>query len=355
MEKQAGADAKMVPVDGVREWAVSVLEAVGLSRDDAAVTVAALAFAELRGVRTHGFVRLETYVRRIRAGGIQATARPTVEADLGALVYVDAAHGIGMSSGVFCSDLAVDRAREHGVGLVIARNANHFGAAAFFTNRIADQGALGLAVCNTDKVMCAPFGGRAVLGTNPIAVALPLPYDQRPQLDMATTHVAAGRLIVAAQDGQPIPAGWAVDADGNPTTSAAAGLEGALLPSGGPKGFGLAFAIDALVGLSGAAVSPDVGPLYGDPSVPQRLGQAFMAVHPRVGLDEYRQRMSSLVGAIHASGPAAGPAAFAPGEPELLRERSSNGCFELTDGLRKTLEEVGAVTGKPFQSIVPAE
>jgi LDH2 family malate/lactate/ureidoglycolate dehydrogenase len=344
----SGAGSRTVAIASVSDWAVEVLTSLGLSAGDAAVTVEALAFAEARGVRTHGFVRLETYAARIRAGGIDPKAQPKIEADLGAMVYVDANHGMGMSSGVFCADLAVERATEHGVGLAIARNASHFGAAAFFTNRIADRDMLGFAFCNTDKVMCAPFGGKAVLGTNPIAMAVPLPYQERPQLDMATTHVAAGRLVVAAQDGKPIPPDWAVDRDGRPTTSPSAGLEGALFPSGGPKGFGLAFAVDALVALSGAETSPHVGRLYGDPSVPQRLGQAFLAVRPRTSLKEYRRSMSDLVDAIHGSGSAVGPAPLAPGEPELARELSGDGAFELTDGLMKTLVGVGDEAQCPF-------
>jgi LDH2 family malate/lactate/ureidoglycolate dehydrogenase len=341
----------VVSLDRVRDWAVHVLVSVGLSEKEASLTAHGLAFAEARGVRTHGFVRLATYVDRIRAGGIKAAAQPSTDVDLGALVFVDADAAIGLSSGVYCSDLAVERAREHGVGVVIARNANHFGAAAFFANRMADDGMLGFAFCNTDKVMCAPFGGQRILGTNPIAIAVPLPYDRRPQLDMATTNVAQGRLIVAAQDGEDIPPGWAVDRDGQPTTSATAALEGALLPSGGPKGFGLAFMIDALVALSGASVSPDVGPLYGDPSVPQRLGHAFMAIRADAGmtLEEYRRSISLLVDAIHESGPVSGPPALAPGEPELAREQRSGGHLDITAALLETLEELGAATGIPFQ------
>lgn len=352
MKSQKTAMTRLIAVDVVRDWAIAVLREAGLCEEDASITAAALAFAELRGVRTHGFIRLATYMERIRAGGIRPAARPAIDTDLGALVFVDAGHAIGMSSGAYCSDLAIEKAREHGAGVVIARNANHFGAAAFFANRIADAGLLGFAFCNTDRVMCGPSGGQPVLGTNPVAVAVPLPYDQRPQLDMATTHVSAGKLIIAAQDGQSIPLGWAVDASGKPTTSAAAGLEGALLPAGGPKGFGLAFAIDALVALSGAAVSPEVSPLYGDPSAPQRVGQAFIALQTGVSLEDYRRRMSGLVEAIHGSGPLSGPPALAPGEPELAQEKANNGRLELTDSLLSTLEHISAAAGCPLPELI---
>lgn len=337
-----------VPIRAVQDWAAEALGRAGLSEPDAEVTAASLAFADARGVHTHGFMRLSTYVKRARAGGINGAGRPRIASDLGALVIVDADHVAGASSGIYGTDLAIERGHRHGIGCVAVRNANHFGVASFYSNRIADAGLVSIVACNTDKVMCPPLGGRAVLGTNPLAVTVPLPPKSRPQLDMATTQVSQGRLIVAARDGETIPIGWAVDADGLPTTSAAAGLQGALLPAGGPKGFGLSFAIDALVALSGALTSYEVGALYGDPSEPQRLGQLFMAIRADAGipLHEYRQRISSLVDAIHASGPTSGEhPPVAPGEPELMREHQNNGRLSLTGMLIESFVEVAAATG----------
>lgn len=341
----------VVALAAAEDWACQVLVSVGLSVEDAQLVSANLAYAETRGVATHGMMRLQTYVQRIRAGGINRAARVRIDADLGALVIIDADDGPGASAGAYASDLAVARGREFGVGCVVARNANHFGAAGFFANRIADAGLVGLAACNTESVMCAPAGGRPVLGTNPLAVAVPLPYDRRPQLDMATTTASQGKLLVAAQQGQPIPAGWAVDAMGQPTTSPSDGLEGALLPSGGPKGFGLAFVIDSLVALSGANVSTGVSALNGDPATPQRLGHLFLAIRADAAapLSEYGDRISGLVDAIHASGidPGAKPP-MAPGEPELAHARSVDGRLELSKALLDELADVAAETGVPL-------
>ena len=290
-------------------------------------------------------------MERIRSGGINPSARPRIVADLGALVIIDADHGMGMSTGVYSADMVVERANEHGVGLAIVRNGNHFGPAAFYSNRIADAGLFGLATCNTDKVMCAPFGGKRVLGTNPVAMSAPLPYHRRPNLDMATSNVAHGRLLVAVEDDVAIPDDWAVDANGQATTSASAALDGgALLPAGGAKGFGLAFMIDALVAVAGAELSPDVAPLYGDPSAPQRLGQAFMAVQANAcrSLAAYQESVNRLVDAVHQSSPGSGPRALAPGEPELAREQSANGYVEVADGLLEKLEELAAEASTPL-------
>lgn len=321
------------PVAEVRDWTTRVLRKVGLA-DAAANTVAeSLVFADLRGVSTHGVLRLPTYVERLRAGGINADARVRIVSDAGALVVLDADAGPGASTGAEAADLAVDRARSYGIGCVIARNANHFGASAYFTNRMADEGMVGVAACNTEPVMCAPFGGAPVLGTNPIAVAVPLPSDRRPQLDMATTVTSQGRLIMALRGGEEIPFGWAVDADGRPTTSAESGLQGALLPIGGPKGFGLAFAVDALLALAGAATSPEVLALAGDPSAPQGCGHLFIAVRADVvaPLESYRDSIDALVAAIHSSGGDLDvPAPLAPGEPEVTHEREADGVVDLS-------------------------
>jgi LDH2 family malate/lactate/ureidoglycolate dehydrogenase len=337
-----------VPIEDVEAWATDVLTSLDLAQHDAGLTAASLAYAESRGVNTHGFIRLGTYVERIRAGGINPRGTPHVVDDVGALVIVSADNAMGACSAMFAADIAIERARQHGIGCVVSREANHFGCAGFYSNHIADAGFLSIVSCNTDKMMSPPFGGRAVLGTNPLAVAVPLPYNERPQLDMATTEVSQGRLILADQENQPIPEGWAVDAEGHPTTSAAAGLSGALMPAGGPKGFGLAFAIDALVTLSGAAPSPEVGALGGDPATPQRLGHLLMAIRVDVAgpADNYHASIRRLVDAIHEAGPLEEERpAMAPGEPELAHQEANRGLLDVSEHLLKSFRVVENTTG----------
>ena len=340
-----------VSVDSIREWVSAVLLAEGLTQDDALIVADSLVFADLRGVSTHGVLRLPTYVARTRAGGIDPTGSTSIVADLGALVVVDSGHGPGAATAMRATAIVIERAREHGIGCVIARNANHFGASAYFTNQIADAGLLGVAACNTEPVMCAPFGGAPVLGTNPIALAVPFPRTGRPQLDMATTTANQGRLMIAARDGTEIPLGWAVDSRGRPTTSPQAGLDGALLPMGGPKGFGLAFAVDALLALAGANVSTGVAALHGDDSVPQRLGHLLIAVRADAAgtLEEYRSSIRGLIDAVHASGDGLDvPAPLVPGEPEVSRERESRGFIDVSSYVREDLAEIARTSGVPL-------
>ena len=315
----------MNQLDAMRAWGREILAATGLESSAVESTLRSLQYAEERGLSSHGYLRLPTYVSRLRAGGIAKIAELQVVSNLPALSIVDADAGIGAYSGEFCADLAVRKATEQGLGLVVARNANHFGAAGYFVDRIATSGFLGVAVCNTDSVMCAPFGGRPILGSNPISIGVPAEVGARPILDMATTEVSQGKIILARDRNEKIPLGWAVDCEGLQTTDPTDGLAGALLPSGGTKGFGLALMVDCLVAISGAQVSNLVSPLYGDPSEPQRLGHAFLAIaiDPVLSRDDYMAKVSNLVDAVHQSGLASATRPpMVPGEPELARMAS---------------------------------
>jgi LDH2 family malate/lactate/ureidoglycolate dehydrogenase len=330
----------------IEAWSEALLAAAGLDEDAARDVAASLRYAEERGFASHGFIRCRTYVNRIRAGGISTNTRPEIVRDLGGLCVVDAKYSAGAFSAMRCTELAAQRAKVNGLALVLSHNANHFGAAGQYTERLNQDGLFAIAACNTDAVMCAPFGGKPVLGTNPLAVGVPMTGGPGPTLDMATTEASYGKILVAERNESPIPEGWAVDSDGLPTTSAKSALKGALLPAGGPKGFGLAFMIDALLGVGGAQSSPFVGALYGDPGEPQRLGHAFLAISlDRLGMtDAYDDSMSRLIGAVHASGTPTCPRPMVPGERELeFIAQSPN--FDMPDVLLQDLTDLGRELG----------
>lgn len=328
-------------------WGASVFAFAGLQPEHARIVSENLAYAESRGVSGHGFVRTQIYFDRIRAGGIRADPTMAFVHDHGAMRVLDADGAAGQASALLATETVIALATASGIGCVIVRGANHFGAAAHFSEAIADAGMLAIVACNTDRAMCAPFGGARVLGTNPVSIAVPVDRSIRPVLDMATSEVSLGKLVVAAQKGEPIPLGWAVDAAGAPTESAADGLQGALLPSGGPKGFGLAFMVDMLAALGGAETSPGVAPLYGDPAQVQNLGQVFIAVRSdSEGSAVFGSRVDQLVDEVHASGPGpAGHDALFPGEPELRRRIAGEGRFEMAEQVAAALAELAAETG----------
>lgn len=306
----------------VAAWSEALFSAAGLDHEAAKLATANLVYAEQRGFASHGFIRLPIYVARIRGGGINRRPRVRVVSEQAGLAIVDADDAIGAYSAAKCVDLVIAKASSAGAAVVIARSANHFGAAGHYTDQMARSGFVGIAICNTDVLMCAPFGGLAVLGSNPLSIAVPALGGLGPQLDMATTEASYGKILVARDNGQQIPAGWAVDASGAPTTDPAAALEGALLPSGGPKGFGLAFMVDCIVAIAGAETSPGVAPLYGEAADPQRLGHAFIAiaVDGEKSRHEYDRRVANLVTAVHESRTTRSLRdPMVPGEPEKQR------------------------------------
>ncbi len=305
------------------DWGRALLAAAGLSPEAAEAVVETLVYAERRGFTSHGFIRLPTYAPRIRAGGINGHAQVHVVSERAGLAIVDADRAAGAFSAVTCVDLALAKAATAGAAVVIARNANHFGAAGYYTDRMAAAGFLGIALANSDAIMCAPFGGRAVLGSNPIAIAVPIGDGSvGPHLDMATSEGNYGKILLARDRGEQIPTGWAVDATGAQTLDPAQALAGALLPSGGPKGFGLAFMIDCIAAISGAQTSNSAGQLYGDPAVGQDLGHVFIAIAVDGAQTpaDYAARVDALSTAVHDSAlPGSRRPPLVPGEPEQQR------------------------------------
>jgi LDH2 family malate/lactate/ureidoglycolate dehydrogenase len=331
----------------LRGWSNDLLAARGMSREHAGLVTESLLYAEHRGVATHGFVRLPTYIRRLRAGGIAAHGSPRIRPQSQAVVVVDGEAAAGAVVGAATADGAAECAATCRIGAAVARDSNHFGCAGFYAERIADRGFIGMVVGNSDAIMAPPGGGGRVLGSNPLAIALPVEIDGvRPVLDMATTEAAYGRLLLAAEAGASIPEGWAVDGEGRPTTDPEVGLKGALLPASGPKGFGLAFMIDVLATLAGADLSPRAGALYGDEAAPQRLGIFALAVDPRFdGIDtDFGDRLATLMRAVRQSGRNDGPIPMIPGEPEA-RRRQVSGAVTVSSATFQALSGLSAEEG----------
>ncbi|MFQ5995238.1 MAG: Ldh family oxidoreductase [Acidiferrobacterales bacterium] len=227
---------------------VEILQRYGVEADIAATVVDVLIDADKRGVTTHGLTRLPSYVKRIEAGLLDANARPQILKDGETLVLLDGRNGFGAVAGVHATDLAAERAASLGLCWITVKNSNHIGMLAHYSLRLAQHGLVGIMLSNAGPAVAAFGGKRATLGTNPISIAVPA--DNEPiALDMATTVVARGKIRRASAEGKSIAPGLALDADGKPTTDAAAALKGTLASIGGAKGYGLAVMIDLLSGL----------------------------------------------------------------------------------------------------------
>lgn len=281
----------------------AALERSGATPPMAAATAAALVAAELDGIPSHGASRIPQYCGHVKNGRATGSAVPRVARERGGACLVDAGGGLAFEACALAVREAIDRARRHGVAFASVTNSNHFGVGAFHAEPIAQAGLVGLAFGNSPAAMPMWGGKRALFGTNPIAAAFPRRDAPPLVIDLSLSEVARGKLMVAAREGKPIPAGWALDKDGNPTTDPKAGLEGMMLPAGGAKGAMLALTVELLVcALSGAAFGFESDSFFVEEGKPTRIGQAFLAIDPEAlaGREVFLERVETLVSAMLA-------------------------------------------------------
>lgn len=245
-------------------FATGVGQALGMERIEAQNFSQSLVYADMRGLHSHGLMRMPTYVERIQKKLIHVGIVPEIERDGGALLAIDGQNGMGACVAQRTMELCVERARETGVCVGAVRNCNHFGYSAYFTKYATECHMIGFAMANAFRSV-APFGGaQPMLGTNPLSVAIPVNGSEPFLLDMATSLVAQGKIILARQEGRQIPMGWGLNSSGEPTTDPSAVLDGgSLTPFGGAKGYGIALMIELLcVCLANSAKSTEMGSMY---------------------------------------------------------------------------------------------
>lgn len=306
-EKEETLNLINLKVDQARSFCLDVLAQVGVSEDEAALCTESLLHASLRGVDSHGVALLPTYVERIRSGQIVPGRTWIVQREGPTTALCDGRHGLGPHLACAAVDLALDKAREHGLGAVSLFNGNYIGALAFYAMRAPPQGLIGICAANASPRV-APCGGRDGLhGTNPLAYAVPCPEGEPLVFDAATGYAAA-RVRQALEEDRPVPEGMALDREGRDTTDAQAALEGVLLPVGGFLGYGLGLLVDLLSGgLSGGPCGPDVPPVT-QLEQPHGCGFFALCINPECfgGLDVFAERCAFLVRSARNGRPAPG-------------------------------------------------
>ncbi len=341
-----------VPPDRLERWGIEILQAAGASAAAAAATAGCLVDANRRGVDSHGIVFLRFYLPRLRSGAARGDAHPTVAVDLPALALVDGHGALGAYVAGFAMSLCCDKALSSGAAVVAVKNSGHFGAASCHSERAAARGCLGMALSNSDPGM-APLGALGpILGTNPVAIATPMPPPHFvPSLDIATSVVAQGRIILAAQSGSDIPGDWAIGPDGRSTQDPSRALAGAVLPMAGHKGFGLAFMIDVLTAcLSGANLSREIPGDLTSPE-PEGTGHCFVAIRVDGLRDraDYDSAMARLVASVHGARRADGVDPFMiPGEREAHSAGQRAGAIPLSASTAALLRSLGEEYGVAF-------
>ena len=350
-------DAVKVSARELRVLVARLFTASGLPQDAAARVAAGLVELDLEGVSSHGVMLVDMYLERIRRGSVSTKASSEVVSDRGSAVVLDAGHALGQLTGEEAMALAVARAGRFGAGVAAVRHAFHFGTARRYAQCAVEAGCIGIVMCNTRPLMPAPGGAERLVGNNPIAIALPAAGPIPIVLDMATSEAAMGKIRMAEKAHRPIPHDWAVTSEGSPTTDAGAAIAGMLLPTGGPKGFGLAFVIDLMCGLlSGGAAGDEVRPLYGDPAAAYDCSHLFIAIDVAhfCDLDEFRARAAAAAARIRPARRAPGTAAlFAPGEPEWRRRESSAGEVHLAPEVAGMLARLARELGVSAQPLDP--
>lgn len=309
-----------VAVEALTDVVARLFVAAGLGETAGRTMAAALIEAEQQGLPSHGLMHLPLYLDRLRAGSVSTAERASLVSDFGALAVLDAGHMFGHLAADQAMALAIDKALAFGVGAVAVRHGFHFGAAGRYAQQAAARGCVGMAMSNTKPMMPAPGGAEPLVGNNPLAVAAPGGKAPAIVLDMATSEGALGKIRMAARAGKPIPATWAVTAEGEATTDAEAAITGMLLPAGGAKGFALALAIDLLCGLvSGGAMGAEVQPLYGDATKPNDCSFLFLALRtPEAAAWRVDATGDRIRGSRRAAGQ--GPAVV-PGARKAVAER----------------------------------
>lgn len=281
--------------------ATRALRKAGADAGMAASTAQALVLAEAQGLASHGLTRVSQYATHLRNGRADGTAQAVIARHKGAALLVDARHGLAFPACDLAVSTAIDTARSLGVCFAGITNSHHCGVLVDHLRAVTDAGMVGLGFANSPAAMPAAGGKHPIFGTNPVAAAFPRRNAAPMMIDLSLSEVARGKVMLAAKEGRPIPLGWALDREGQPTTNAQAGLEGSMLPLGAvssTKGSMLALIVELLVtAVVGAQFGFEASSFFVDEGNVPRLGQAFLVIDPGAlaGSDAYYERIEILI------------------------------------------------------------
>lgn len=317
-----------VSQENILKFSIDCLTKSGINDEDASLVSKTMMIADLRGIHSHGFIRLPIYIERIKQGLINKDGKVETIKENNSLTLMDANFVPGQVAATRAMETSIQKAKETGIGVTVVKNSNHFGIAAFYAEMAAEENMVGIAISNVEPLMPAIGGAEKVIGNNPIAISAPNSLGQNPIiLDMALSNAAQGKIIAASKKGETIPIGWGVDKDGVDTQDPNEVLSGGLmLPFGGPKGFGLALLTEVLTGvISGGQFSKNIPSLYGLDQK-QSISYFMLAIDISffLGTDEYEPRIDTLSSYIKDSKKAPGvKELFLPGEIEFQRQREN--------------------------------
>ncbi|MBB6453674.1 LDH2 family malate/lactate/ureidoglycolate dehydrogenase [Salirhabdus euzebyi] len=281
--------------EDLKQFGQHVFEAIGVEEEYARVAADALVRANLEGVDSHGISRLGIYAKRMNeTKTINANPNIKVEKKGESVLLVDGDNGLGQITSYVAIQEGIKLAKKTGVAAIGVRNSNHFGTASYFCQKACEENVAAMAFTNSPPGI-APWGGiKPFFGTNPIAFGFPTDDEKPVIIDMSTSVVARGKIILAAKQDESIPKGWAIDSEGVETEDPNEALQGAVLPVGGAKGYALALAVEILTGvLSGAAFGPNVKNIYSETVEQANVGHFFilMDVEKFMPIEQFQKIM----------------------------------------------------------------
>jgi LDH2 family malate/lactate/ureidoglycolate dehydrogenase len=354
MASDEGPHSVHVTPDRLRRHCAGVLGACGVPEDEADQVARLLVDADMRGVESHGVQLLALYVNRLRSGHLRPKTEVTVEKDDGTTVLLHGGLGFGQVAGLQAIDLAVERAAEHGVAAVGVKESTHLGALGYYTRRAAERGFISFAFQNGPTIV-PPFGSvTAMFSTNPFSYGVPAAEEDPIVFDVATTTVAGNKILLAKKRGDAtIPADWANDDQGRPTTDTAAASVFHMQWFGGHKGYGMAILVDllagVLVGSSFGRTEVTASELHGKDRISK--GYLFIVLDPARFMPgpDFAASVDVLIRDIHSAERAQGvERIYVPGEIEQVRyHRSVANGLAISDGVFNELNSVSELVGAP--------
>ena len=348
-----------IKVDALQEFTTNVFNKFGVPVEDAKIAADILIAADQRGIGSHGLQRLTRYTNGLKTGVMKPIADIKVLKETPNTLLISGGDGLGQVVGYKAMELVIDKALKNNIAFAAVRDSNHYGIAGYYAMMALEHNLIGFSITNSAPLMVPTHGKNAIIGTNPISIAVPAGKEQPFVLDMATSTVTRGEVEVYAREGKPMPITWATDELGNPTQDAsrveANLLEkkgGGLIPlggaeeeGGGHKGYGLCVALDILSGvLSGSAFGPN---LYAKKDVPAKVSHFFGAIKidAFIELALFKSMMDEYINVLKNSEKAAGKdRIFIHGEKEFeLYEQQKEEVrlyYKVVEELRKIAEEV---------------
>lgn len=344
--------SKQIKLEDLKKFCAASLMHEGMSEQNAVITAEVLAETDAYGTYSHGTKNLYGYIKKARVHALDISAEPVVIKEGPAFAIIDAQNGMGMVASCKAMELACDKAKQAGIGIVTVKNSTHYGAAGYYANIAASRGMFGISMSNVDPNMTVPGARGMLMGNNPLSYAAPSLSTPSVFLDIAMSNVASLKVVQARKNGTAIPDNWIVDKDGLPTTDPSHyPEEGAMQPMAAHKGYGLAVMVELMTGiLAGGGVS-----MLGDvPSwvfvldKPNNVCHTFLAIDVEqfVGQEAYVARTEAMVESLRSAPKAKGKdRIYTPGEIEWGKHKQAEACLELPVEVATSLAGLGQDNG----------